>query len=342
MIGRRNLKSRIVRTTSTRTAGYPAKTRSDAESMLVQGAPAWFLGVDGRVIAGNLLAIWLWGGVQKRQVRSDVIIGRHAFEIYQRHRRRIPFDINPSFVQAKLLAASRLGEDFPSPLLTKFVNDLRSTSDNSALLSGTPEQRARKEEDSYALRMIPPAGSYGIDLLEFSVNVYEVRLKALWLGFVALYEPIGDTVEFIRNKREYIDTNYGTISPYVVGYKPPKGGDVRVQERITSDPVESDPRGQAFAEAWDRWERRELRCPGYVPEIPKTIEEKRHALETLLNSWNRWERRPDVIVDRAEVEQAVASMRDAKAAAASVRSARNRHGSATQSTGTRATAPSSR
>lgn len=97
-------------------------TFPQARARLQNPCAFWLLTPRGDIIASNLIATWLWG---ESQLNSRTFFGVNVFEIFSRHRQRIPRDRNNEFFRKKIPILLRLVEGFGIEHYKSFVDYLR-------------------------------------------------------------------------------------------------------------------------------------------------------------------------------------------------------------------------
>jgi len=155
----------------------------DALILLEQPVPVWRIGSDGRILAANELALWLWD----LQAHRGSLREANAFDIFERNFDRIPLEQNSEFWTAKLRTERDILGDSSSPFdkLRKRSADFKELANN--LTSDPPGEVWR-----YSLRIRTPGQTSETYLLRLETTVTAVETEDHRpAGYVAEYQPAG-------------------------------------------------------------------------------------------------------------------------------------------------------
>jgi len=160
---------------------------SQVQEKLKTACAFWLLTPRGDIIAANLVATWLW---EERQLNTKTFFDVNVFEIFTRHRKRIPKDKNDEFFRKKIPILIRLIGGFGKEHYKSFLEYLDTYPDLKQLFD---EQKYIPDEVwnskriwEFPLIIVPPQGTKDIEFLEFLVTVYRLVPTN---EFLAFYEP---------------------------------------------------------------------------------------------------------------------------------------------------------
>jgi hypothetical protein len=189
----------------------------EVKDWLPKHQPVWLIGLDGTVIAANLLVLWLWGVLSPDLVQSKKLPTLRTFDIFYQNFNRIPIAENKGFFQKKSVDA-------------KVIENISSSEGpvrafKEAMLS-TPQlkgiyRRAKINDFSstfeFELNINPPEELTPPGLLQFKGTMYfPVNQEAAPVGFWTIYTPISErTQSIIGTKYDQLLDVYDTI-PYVI------------------------------------------------------------------------------------------------------------------------------
>jgi hypothetical protein len=173
-----------------------------AERLLYGEWPAWRIGADGALLRGNLLALWVWGAsIEVRGLSDREFVSANVFDVFVRNFDRIPVAENVHFWLAKLRVEREIFGDGPSPF-----DELRRSSTELKELRNLLEVEPPSSVWRYNLSIGPPAGAYFSDLMDFRTTVRAVVSDGGEPdGFVAQYEPIGNSSSVVADRRRDFD-----------------------------------------------------------------------------------------------------------------------------------------
>lgn len=188
------------------TSWHGPVTPEQAFEALGARSPAWMLDVNGRVLAANRMALWLWG------LEDDQFQGVDVFQIFADNVERIPAELNPTFWKAKFRIETLVENDGPSvfdrlrnmyPELQRMFDDMRV-------------EKSRDDVWQYVLKIGPPEGAQHNRMpkhLTFRTTVSAViAYDNTEYGFLAQYSP-DSTTDFILNE---LSTTAGAPGDYIL------------------------------------------------------------------------------------------------------------------------------
>jgi hypothetical protein len=78
------------------------KEVKEVKAWLPKHQPVWLVGLDGTVIAANLLALWLWDVLSQDLLQSEKLPLLRTFDILSQNFNRIPLAKNRDFFEKSL------------------------------------------------------------------------------------------------------------------------------------------------------------------------------------------------------------------------------------------------
>jgi hypothetical protein len=171
----------------------------EADKRLESSRPVWRLGLDGKLLRANLLALWIWGAptIDGRLVDSD-FRGHTVFDIFARSVRdgRLPLELNRTFWIAKFRVESFLVGVHAG------LEDIRTVHPILNDYYAVAKSRSLRDTDNwtYVLTMTAPSDETTLrdEVMRFRTTVSVVYDEAgRHIGFVADYAPVGYTRDII-------------------------------------------------------------------------------------------------------------------------------------------------
>ena len=199
---------------------YPPITENDAKILVQEEKiPVWQLGLDGRLICANPMALWLWGllKLSDTMLYAADLLKINVFDLFRQNFSRIPLELaeNRDFLTKKSAIIKRILREsnthLPSPY-TAFRDAMLA----NALSREIYEHVANPTEEwEYTLKIMYSDTNTRPKLLAFRTIVNDIRHNDVKIGYVARYRPIGETIEFIKLIHKRIAARYG-VMPYML------------------------------------------------------------------------------------------------------------------------------
>jgi len=164
---------------------YPVVTLQQLQAHLEDPYPVWFLSPRGKVVATNLLSMWLWSASELND-----LLGVNAFDVFTRNFKRIPRDKNREFFAKKSAVVKRLCEAFGMKSYLAFISAMKSDPYLREIFDWELELSKHEwefdREWKYPLRLLYSDAYKPAALMDFQVTVSRLEGD---IGYLAIYEP---------------------------------------------------------------------------------------------------------------------------------------------------------
>jgi len=186
---------------------YPKVRQSLGKAALRETYPAWLLDPQGIIMAGNLMAFWLWGMLDEDGTYTpESLLGTNAFALLTEMFERIPVDENVEFYTKKSAVVKRLAARIDESLYANFIASMKAEPRRAIIYERSVPDAAY--EWHYPLKMTRPEqnGNVAEPLLEFHVDNFRLIGGA---GFLITCTPKGDTLALIEAQYNHVINRYG-------------------------------------------------------------------------------------------------------------------------------------
>jgi len=180
----------------------PGIRSSLAQAALHEPYPSWLLDSDGVIRSANLMAFWLWGGLDNSQaIQSDALVGWNIFDIQAANFERIPLSRNVEFYAKQSALVKRATANRAASPYASFIAAMKADPHMSRIY----EDALASPEHIWEYRLVITAPE-NAERLELCVTNYRLEGEA---GFLALTSPVGDAVSVMEAQYGQLITRYG-------------------------------------------------------------------------------------------------------------------------------------